>query len=179
MVKVGGRAASEWRRGSAPRIAGVSSYGFSGTNSHAIVEEAPVAPAATRSRERRASCCRSRARAEGDLARLAGRYAELLESGGHDLADVSLTARHRVEATIPCERPWWQGRSATAAQRLRALAEGKPSAGTFQGLAPNVEPGVAFLFTGQGAQRAAMGRDLYQTEGDVPGDAGSLRGGPG
>ncbi len=49
---------------------------------------------------------------------------------------------------------------------LDALSEGRPAASVIGGADPTVAAGrapLAFLFTGQGAQRAGMGRDLYKT----------------
>ncbi|HYV48749.1 MAG TPA: SDR family NAD(P)-dependent oxidoreductase [Myxococcaceae bacterium] len=154
----------DWRRGATPRFAGVSSYGFSGTNAHAILEEAPLRARPKRRvpREGGELFCLS-ARAEADLARLADRYAGHLEGGSFELDEVAFTAA-RGRSHHPFRAAVTAGDVPALVGRLRALAEGHPTPGTVQGIASGAAPSVAFLFTGQGSQRAGMGRDLYRTE---------------
>ena len=48
-------------------------------------------------------------------------------------------------------------------KRLRVALTGKKSLWTSQGTASPQKPKIAFLFTGQGSQHVAMGKQLYQT----------------
>ncbi|KAG8149329.1 non-ribosomal peptide synthetase/type I polyketide synthase [Burkholderia catarinensis] len=63
-----------WQRGDRRRIAGVSAFGFSGTNAHAIVEEPPVAPAHAAQR----ALLLLSARSEAALTALAQRYERMI-----------------------------------------------------------------------------------------------------
>jgi acyl transferase domain-containing protein/acyl carrier protein len=142
-----------------PRIAGVSSFGFSGTNAHVIVEAAapaPPAPPASGSRVIALS-----ARTEPALRRLAGRWAEALATEGAPLVDAAFTSvagraahEHRLAVLA--------GSCAEASAALAAVARGEAPA--IGGRAGRRAPGVAVLFTGQGAQWPGMGRELYEQE---------------
>ncbi|GAA3055648.1 hypothetical protein GCM10010448_43850 [Streptomyces glomeratus] len=151
----------DWPEGT--RAAGVSSFGFSGTNAHVVLEAAPVpaAPAATQGPDRPRHVLPLSARSPEALRELAGRYATLLaDPCAPPLADVAHTAgtarsAHPHRLAVPAAD------ATEAAGLLAAYAEGR-RARVSSGHATE-RPAVAFLFTGQGSQYAGMGRLLFDT----------------
>ncbi|MGW0769005.1 type I polyketide synthase [Streptomyces sp. NPDC002676] len=155
-----------WPAPDGPRFAAVSSFGLSGTNAHLILEQAPPAPRpapepASEAR-RPASVLTLSARSETALAGLARRYRDRLTAADDaSLADLCHSAgtgrshfRHRLAAVGATRQEM--------ADRLDAFLRGDTGPGLAHDEAENTE--VAFLFTGQGAQRPGMTARLYQTQ---------------
>jgi len=153
-----------WLSGSSGRrLAGVSSFGFSGTNAHVVVEEAPEAGREGKSGpERSLRILALSAKTEEALDRLADRYETFLGSAPETpLADLCHTA-NTGRAHFGSRMGIVAASTAELREKLRSRRSGKAN-GVFRGNAPS-PPGVAFLFTGQGAQFAGMGRELYDTQ---------------
>jgi len=147
------------------RIAGVSSFGFGGTNAHVVLEEAlSLAREEARFERSYQVLCLS-AKSEGALSELAERYATYL-SDARDvrLSDVSFTVN--AGRADFAERLAVVGASAgELAEQLGRYASGDSAAGVARGRVSGGErPKVAFLFTGQGSQWVGMGRELYDTQ---------------
>ncbi|MGA6151788.1 type I polyketide synthase [Stenotrophomonas sp. NPDC087984] len=139
-----------------PRLAGVSSFGMGGTNVHMVLEQAPLEdPAVERPMDLDVVPWVLSARGEAALRAQARRLRSYVAARpeldpvdvGHSLALGRSAFGHRA-AVVGRDR----------GELLRGLDE----------LATGVVPGTvagrggtAFLFTGQGAQRLGMGRELY------------------
>lgn len=163
--------ATAWERNGHPRIAGISSFGFAGTNAHVIVSEAPEQaarpPAApvplARARDRRFSILPLSARTPAALVQLADIYRKWLsEHPEATLADVCFTAgagrahlEHRAALVVDSRE--------SAVELLGALADDRPAPGLFRGESYDT-PKTAWLFTGQGSQYPGMARELFDTE---------------
>ncbi|GAB4596611.1 type I polyketide synthase [Mycobacterium avium subsp. hominissuis] len=163
--------ATAWQRNGRPRVAGVSSFGFAGTNAHVILEEAPdgtgraaVPPAAVRPPgQRRFHVLPLSARTPAALVQIAGEYRDWLSAHPDTaLADLCLTAgagrahfEHRAALVVDS--------TGSAGELLAALADDRPAPGLLRGVCEDA-PKTAWLFTGQGSQYAGMARELFDTE---------------
>jgi acyl transferase domain-containing protein/trans-aconitate methyltransferase len=147
------------------RVAGVSSFGFSGTNAHVVLEEAPTPDPSGAASDRPVCLLPLSARSDEALRNLAGRLARHLdEQPGQAFADVCFTAgagrSHLAErlAVVASDR-------AAAARELEAFAAGGEPGPALRGRAEAGETLEAtFLFTGQGSHYPGMARRLWETE---------------
>jgi len=144
-----------WPRGGKRRVGGVSSFGFSGANAHVIVEEAPLLDRPKPEWERPAHILALSARSPGALAQMAGRYAQALEQTPSELGDICYTA-NAGRAHFDHRAAYF---GASKAQMRQALLGPAAVHGVKEGA-----PEIAFLFSGQGAQYAGMGRELYAAQ---------------
>ncbi|MFI2791118.1 type I polyketide synthase, partial [Kitasatospora sp. NPDC018614] len=163
--------AREWgRSGDRPRRAGVSSFGVSGTNAHVILEEAPepvevpeaavasvsggVVPWVVSGRgvgALRAQAAALVSRVEGDAGLSVAGVGWSLASGRAALEDRAVVIGSSRDELVA---------------GLNGVAVGESSPGVVTGPSASASAVVsggrlAVLFSGQGSQRAGMGRELY------------------
>ncbi|MFI7319559.1 SDR family NAD(P)-dependent oxidoreductase [Streptomyces venezuelae] len=158
-----------WPAGERVRRAGISSFGISGTNAHLILEEAPSADAEA---EGAAAGARPSGMAPVPWL-LSARTAEALRAqadalAGHVSAQDDGAADHADVAGTLLRRSLFEHRAVVLGDEhgervaaLAALAEGRAHPALVRGPGPARSGGTAFLFTGQGSQRAGMGAQLY------------------
>ena len=152
-----------WPDAGRARRVGVSSFGISGTNAHLILEQAPPGlepPPADGPAPGSLLPWVISARSEAALTDQAARLITHLEARpGLRPADIGYSLGATRSALS--RRAVILGREdRDFAAALAALARGEQSPGLIRGTAvPGTK--LAFLFTGQGSQRLAMGRELY------------------
>ncbi|ASP22068.1 phenolphthiocerol synthesis polyketide synthase type I Pks15/1 [Antarctobacter heliothermus] len=145
------------------RFAGVSSFGFSGTNAHLILGPAPEAPRETTPGLPWHLFTMS-AKSDGALQVLGGNMAEAMAESAEGIADICHTV-NAGRARMPYRLSVAVRDRAELAQTLRGFGSGLADPAIATGLAqPGQRPKIGFLFTGQGAQHPGMGRALYETQ---------------
>ncbi|WP_438004842.1 SDR family NAD(P)-dependent oxidoreductase [Sorangium sp. So ce321] len=157
-----------WPSGGAPRIAGVSSFGISGTNAHVVLQEPPPPAAPAPVDHAPVVLLPLSARSPAALSAMAEAYRCFLVEGPAgapvDLTDVAYTAsvrrghhEHRLALT--------GGSRQELAGLLEAYGRGEEAAGIARGDArATARPRVVFVFPGQGSQWLGMGRQLLAEE---------------
>ncbi|MCP3821625.1 SDR family NAD(P)-dependent oxidoreductase [Streptomyces sp. A3M-1-3] len=156
-----------WKRGDRQRRAGVSGFGFGGTNAHLILEEAPAPaqdarPAAVPGpllvplSAGSAEALRAQARRMGNWLRT---HPDVPAADvAHTLALRRSHESHRIAVVADSTR--------TLAARFSAFAAGTAVPGLAEGTteAGGEQDGPVWVFSGQGSQWAGMGRELLRKE---------------
>jgi acyl transferase domain-containing protein/thioesterase domain-containing protein len=147
-----------WHSDGQPRLAGVSSFGMSGTNAHIVLQEAPTFAPSSNSRPWQLLVVS--AKTSSALDRATANLAEYLKQNpAIKIADVAYTLQ--------------VGRQAFKHRRMLVCKNSDDAATALQSLDPkrvftcfqkSKEKSVVFMFSGQGTQHTNMGLELYQTE---------------
>lgn len=144
------------------RSAGVNSFGFGGVNAHIILQSVPDAEPCAPIPSDCVPPLLLSARTEAALRELAAAYAQhpaLAETATYyDAAYTAAFHRDRLEKRLYLSA----GKVADVASALRAFAEGDQPASIVTESALPEKSGIAFVYTGNGAQWVGMGRTLYE-----------------
>ncbi|AZQ38053.1 SDR family NAD(P)-dependent oxidoreductase [Streptomyces cyaneochromogenes] len=168
------RELTPWPHEDRELVAGVSSFGMGGTNCHVVLSEAPrtaegreatAAPSGTSAAPGVLPWVLS-GRGPQALRAQAGRLDTFLSDGSPTATSDGSPTSADVGWSLLSSRTMFPHRAVLLGgdgelrAGLQALADGMPAPGVVTG---SVQPGgLGVLFTGQGSQRAGMGRELYE-----------------
>jgi acyl transferase domain-containing protein/acyl-CoA synthetase (AMP-forming)/AMP-acid ligase II/acyl carrier protein len=159
------RTLTPWPENGGRAIAGVSAFGFGGTNAHVVLTEAPqvrLTVADQLAAADRAELLPLSARSPAALAALVGRYESTLASGV-PLADLCYTAgarrgHHEYRLCVVADS------HAAMSESLAAHRRGESRPGLSVGRCRRSHPEVTFVFSGHGSQWHGMGERLRAEE---------------
>ncbi len=154
----------KWCRGEKSRLAGVSAFGFGGTNAHIVVEEAPKASVILDSIQDGLNCLILSAKSDLALRELVQKYQDYLVSHSEaSLTDICFTANtartcfnHRLCVITESKQQLHQQLTNFIALKDSGIIEGQ--------IKGRKKPKVLFVFPSEKSEYLGMGHQLYQNQ---------------
>ena len=152
----------EWQK-EGTRFAGISAFGFSGTNAHIVLEEAPTPEPVENSCERPLHLLALSAKTETALVQLAQKYQKYIAANpNQDIANICFSAnsgrshfQHRLSILAST--------TAELGDKLIAFNTDRKGKDIYRGEADD-EPKITFLFPDLDLKNWQMSRQLYDTQ---------------
>ncbi|ELR97352.1 type I polyketide synthase [Gloeocapsa sp. PCC 73106] len=156
---------TSWPKLDQPQIAGVNSFGFGGTNAHAVLQAATVLRNTSSPVKRPLHLLTLSAKTTPALQALALEYQDFLSDHPvTPLADICYSAnarRTQFNHRLTVIGANGQQLRSSLTNWLQEKEDNRVRFGQISGV--NRQP-IVFLFTGQGSQYTHMGRELYETQ---------------
>ncbi len=155
-----------WPRGKSPRFAAISSFGFSGTNAHVVIEESPRLPARrAHDPQPEAGVLLLSARTPAALRDAVLQYREFLTEAArniplYDICYASALRRSHYEERLALTA----STHAEMCGLMTDFLEGRRSSAIASGRVSAKPESVVFVCSGQGSQWATMGVSLFARE---------------
>ncbi|MEM1168905.1 MAG: type I polyketide synthase [Cyanobacteria bacterium P01_H01_bin.35] len=172
-----------WPEDGISRVAGVSSFGFSGTNAHVVLEETPLEVRSNKSEvssdnesavsvpevnylERSVQILTLSGKTETALSDLVNSYENYLQAPNNknNFANICYTA-NTSRAKFNYRLAIIASTKQELIEKLQEYKSGEMGLGLYlkEVTDDSITPKIAYLFTGQGSQYVNMGRQLYET----------------
>lgn len=146
-------------------IAGLSSFGFSGTNAHFILQGPPALELVAVASAPLSNLLALSAKSREALVALAAKYVGYFDQRLSEPIDDACFTANTGRAHFNCRLAVIGKTAHDLREGLLSFSEGISSPWVLSGETfSKITPPVAMLFTGQGSQAVGMGRTLYETQ---------------
>lgn len=149
---------------SRPLTAGVSSFGFGGTNAHMVVEEAPKKESFLNSNKGKYHIVTLSAKSKNALLdQTSELYQYLLENKELKIGDIAFT-RNTCREELSFRRAVVANSTTDLIEILKEVCEGAKSKNIYESKClKDIDDKIVFAFGGQGLQYLGMGEELYNS----------------
>jgi len=153
-----------WPHPERPLLAGLNSFGISGTNAHVLIQEPPKSTRESHTYQREIKLLPVSAANDKTLKVYAEKYLELVKKTASDAELLNLVKNIAIrKADLPQRAVILFRTKEELIQGLSALQSGKTAENVFTGYNEDKKR-TALVFPGQGAQWNGMGKQLYDSE---------------